>query len=1242
MSATSLAPNVEAIRRERISSTLDTIIKDLTGIDAAQLEPGTTFLEMGADSLSLLQASQAIQDKFGVTIPFRLLMEELDTVESLAAHLDAELPPEESRPMAAEPPPPPPQEVAAPRQLAALPAPPPPRAPFAAAPEQTFEEAATPANLQGVERILQQQLQLMAQQLELLRNDYSGAEPEAAHAFPTAPAPAFSPAPAPPDGRNGQPEGGQRRAAPAEISEEGEISPGGDAAAPVRAGTDPVTNEVIHPVIDPEPFVAYKPIEKKKAPGGLTQQQQQHLEALIERVVQRTAGSKRVTQHYRFPLADSSATAGFRFLWKEMCYPLVIERAVGSRVWDVDGNEYVDVTMGFGALLFGHSPPFVINSLQEQLSRGLQNSWKSEIAGKVAELLCEVTGTERVALCNSGTEAVMSALRLARTVTGRTGVAIFAGSFHGTFDGVLIRGEKRPDGTLRAVPMAPGIPQHMIENVLVLAHSDPQSLVILKEHVHELAAVLVEPSPSRRPDVQSKEFLQELRQITTEGGAALIFDEVIIGFRMHPGGGQALFDVRADIVTYGKALGSGMPIGAVAGKAKYLDAIDGGMWNFGDASFPRVGTTYYAGTFFKHPLVMSAVWAVLNHLKEQGPQLQERLGARTTQFVEEVNAYFDEQRMPMQVMSFGSLFRFYFSKDWKHSELFFYELLARGVWVSETRVCFFSTAFTEEDFRHVSRAIRESADALREGGFMPPPEPSAPGDEKNADRRPGEPAGGSVEGAAVAETLSARAGGAEVASGLRRVPTTESQKGLWVLSQLSDETSSAYNEAINLRLTGPLNVGAMGRAIQKVVNRHEALRTSFSADGEEQQIAAALALDIPLIDFSETAEGEREGRVLEWLEREIGRPFDMSKGPLIRVRLARLAEQEHLLSIIIHHIVTDGWSFDHVLGEIKALYSAECLNTPCDLPEPMQFSEYMRAQAGRQENGDTAYDEAYWLTQFAAAPPVLNLPTDRPRPALQTFNGALLRRVIGAPLPQELKAVGAKRGCTLFVLLLSGFQLLLHQLTGQNDVVAGSHSAGQTTVGGPSLVGFCINMLPMRSQIEGTLTFPEYLKLVRKTAFDALEHQSYPISRLIKKLKLVRDPGRPPLVSVVFNMDRMIGLDNSAAGEGLAGLKVEQVANPSVHARFDFLWNMVDAGDELILDCTYNTDLFDASTIEKWMESYETLLRTIAAQPEARLDALLGTLDEAAAQSHVSELQQLEDVRQEKFKKLRRKMQHAS
>src|SRR5205085_9928222 len=182
------------------------------------------------------------------------------------------------------------------------------------------------------------------------------------------------------------------------------------------------------------------------------------------------------------------------------------------------------------------------------------------------------------------TEAVMTALRLARTVTGRQRIALFIGSYHGSFDGVLARA-RNSNGTLQAIPLAPGVPPLTLEDVLVLKYDSPESLDLIKAHANDLAAVLVEPVQSRRPDLQPKEFLQELRAVTERIGSALIFDEVIRGFRIHPGGCQAWFDVEADIVTYGKVVGGGMPIGVIAGKARYLDAVDGGMWNFGDNSY---------------------------------------------------------------------------------------------------------------------------------------------------------------------------------------------------------------------------------------------------------------------------------------------------------------------------------------------------------------------------------------------------------------------------------------------------------------------------------------------------------------------------------------------------------------------------------------------------------------------------------------------------------------------------------
>src|SRR5205085_8905613 len=329
-----------------------------------------------------------------------------------------------------------------------------------------------------------------------------------------------------------------------------------------------------------EAFGPWRPVKAAASGGGLTPLQRRHLGALIGRYNERTRESKRMTQAYRPVLADTRVSAGFRVLWKELVYPVVGERSSGSRVWDVDGNEYVDLIMGFGVNLFGHSPPFVVEAIEGQLRRGLHIGPQSDLAGKVAELFSELTGKERVTFCNTGSEAVMAALRLARTVTGRNKVALFAGSYHGVTDEVLVRAQAI-NGRRSSMPAAPGIPPKFVEDILVLDYDRPESLDILRTAGRELAAVLVEPVQSGRPTLQPGEFLHELRRITAETGAALIFDEMITGFRLHPGGAQAWFGVEADIATYGKVVGGGMPIGVIAGKAEFMDAVDGGMWCYG-------------------------------------------------------------------------------------------------------------------------------------------------------------------------------------------------------------------------------------------------------------------------------------------------------------------------------------------------------------------------------------------------------------------------------------------------------------------------------------------------------------------------------------------------------------------------------------------------------------------------------------------------------------------------------------
>ncbi|HSF41831.1 MAG TPA: MupA/Atu3671 family FMN-dependent luciferase-like monooxygenase [Thermoanaerobaculia bacterium] len=359
---------------------------------------------------------------------------------------------------------------------------------------------------------------------------------------------------------------------------------------------------------------------------------------------------------------------------------------------------------------------------------------------------------ERATFTNSGTEAVMTAIRLARAKTGRTRIAMFAGSYHGHSDGTLAQTQE-VNGELRSFPVAPGIPAKVAEEVLVLDYGTPEALEILRKYRHELAAVIVEPIQSRRPDFAPREFLHELRKLTAESGVALIFDEMICGFRLHLGGGQAYFGVRADLATYGKIVGGGFPIGVVAGSAEYMDGIDGGFWRYGDDSRPERDTTFFGGTFCQHPLAMAAARTVLQELKRQGPGLQEDLNARTARFAAGLNDLFTGEKVPLRAVHAHSIFRFNLSAG---ADLLFYHLVEKGVYVWEWRNCFLSTAHTDADLEFVTRAVEESVHELRKGGFLPekPPEPG--GGKKGFWEREGKPAIAPVEAAAAAEPTADR------------------------------------------------------------------------------------------------------------------------------------------------------------------------------------------------------------------------------------------------------------------------------------------------------------------------------------------------------------------------------------------------------------------------------------------------------------------------------------------------------
>ncbi len=446
-----------------------------------------------------------------------------------------------------------------------------------------------------------------------------------------------------------------------------------------------------------------------------TDAQRAHLRELTERYTARTRTSKQLAQRHRKVLADSRAVVGFRSGTKEMLYPIAARRARGSWLEDVDGNRYVDITMGFGALLFGHEPDFLSEAITAHLSEGLRLGPRAAETGEAAELLATMTGMERVAFASSGTEANAAAIRLARAATGRNKIVIFNGAYHGHADNVLGR-STGPGAARQTVPVSRGIPASAVADLLVLDYGDPAALEAIEECADEIAAVVAEPVQSRNPSLRPAEFVRQLRTVTSAHGIVLMFDEMLTGLRFAPGGAQEFYGVRADLATYGKALGGGFPIGAIAGSSAIMDGVDGGHWQYGDDSYPRADTTFYGGTYIQHPVAMVAAKAVLTHLMAAGPELQRRLNTRTCELADTLNRFFEAENYPLRMRNFGSMFRFEHRAD---MDLLYYHLMLRGVHIWEWRNFFLSTAHSDDDIDLVADAVRDCLRELRGAGFFP-------------------------------------------------------------------------------------------------------------------------------------------------------------------------------------------------------------------------------------------------------------------------------------------------------------------------------------------------------------------------------------------------------------------------------------------------------------------------------------------------------------------------------------------
>ncbi len=435
---------------------------------------------------------------------------------------------------------------------------------------------------------------------------------------------------------------------------------------------------------------------------------------------------------------------------------------------------------------------------------------------------------------------------------------------------------------------------------------------------------------------------------------------------------------------------------------------------------------------------------------------------------------------------------------------------------------------------------------------------------------------------------------------LLTAPATESQKEVWASVQMGDEANLSYNESSSIKLTGNLDLELLKKSIQALIQRHESLRITFSKDGTNLCIAPSLTIEIPVIDLSNLSDQERENQIAKLKKQVVEEPFNLEQGPLFRAQIIQGQNQVYFVFLTAHHIVCDGWSWWILIGDLGNIYSAFKQGIDPQLEKAESFSEYASLEQEKSHNLEGNATEEFWLKQFSDSIPVLDFPTDRPRPPFRTFNSTREDWVLPNTLVKNLKQYGAKLGCSFMTTLLAGFEVFLHRITGQDDITVGVPAAGQASSGKYNLVGHCVNLLPIRAKIASNQTFSEYLKVRKGAILDAYDHQEFTFGRLIQKLPIHRDPSRIPLVSLMFNIDQ----DVEGKGFTFDDLEVEVSSNPRSFENFEMFINATVINQKIILECQYNTNLFDAQTIRNRLAEFETLLTGIVDHPDLKISQL--------------------------------------
>jgi SAM-dependent methyltransferase/acyl carrier protein len=467
----------------------------------------------------------------------------------------------------------------------------------------------------------------------------------------------------------------------------------------------------------------------------------------------------------------------------------------------------------------------------------------------------------------------------------------------------------------------------------------------------------------------------------------------------------------------------------------------------------------------------------------------------------------------------------------------------------------------------------------------------------------------------------------------QRLPLSFAQQRLWVLDQM-EPNNPLYNIPRPLRLTGVLDATALESALNKIIARHEVLRTNYGSERGQpfQVISPELHLALRIVDLTGLPVTERETEASRLVGAEASTPFDLARDPIIRSMLIKLDEEDHVLVVNTHHIADDGWSTGIFLRELMVFYQSALSGTQASLPElEIQYADYAVWQRNWLQGDTLAQQVAYWRQRLHGAPPILQIPSDRPRADKPTFRGSMYRFLLPASLLEAVRALSRQQGGTVFMSLLAGFQSLVMHYTKQSDIVVGTDLANRTTVETEALIGFFVNLLAMRANLSGDPTFIELLSRVREGALGAYAHQDVPFDKLVEELQPERSLSHNPIVQVLF-----VQQNTPRSAKPLPGLTLKWFPM-DLPSKFDMAVFVSETDKGLAGSWVYSSDLFDSATVARMAVLYRLVLETVTANPMMRLSELMAVLGEDDQQHRTAQHKELQRTGSERLKSVKRK-----